>query len=113
MWIIKWIFAALLIAFIIGFAMQNAEQQVSVSFLHWQSNNLHLWMVMYISFTAGLFAWLVISIFHTISLRSENIKINKEVARLRDELDRLRNLSVEESITSLGLGVAQKKDGEI
>jgi len=113
MWMIKWLLAALLIAFVIGFAMQNTGQMVTVSFLHWQSGSLHLWSVMYLAFAIGLFTWLVVSIFQTISLRAENTRIGKEVSKLHEELDRLRNISVEESIVSLNLTKVNSKDGEV
>lgn len=113
MWIIRWVFAVISIVFIIGFAVQNSEQLVTVSFLHWQSGEIHLWVVMYIAFAAGIFTWLIISIFHTISLRAENTAIKKEVSKLKEELDRMRNLSVEESISSLGIKEIQLKDKEL
>lgn len=113
MWIIRWVFAALLIVFIIGFAVQNTQQQVTVSFLHWQSKEVHLWVVMYIAYAAGIFSWLIISIFHAISLRAENTIIKKDGTKLREELDRLRNLSVEESVSSLGLKELEPKDKEV
>lgn len=98
MWIIKWIVGALLIILIIGFAMQNMEQQVSVSFLTWHSVNLPLWVVMYASFAFGVLFWLVVSIFQILALKAENRKIRKEVRKLKTELDQLRNVAVEESV---------------
>ena len=98
MWIIRWIVLALFVIVIIGFAMQNTEQQVSVAFLKWQTINLPLWVVMYVSFAAGVLFWLIVSIFQIITLKTRNRKAQKEIARLKEELNRLRNVSVEEAV---------------
>ncbi len=98
MWVIKWILGALLVILIIGFAMSNTQESVTVSFLQWQTRVLPLWVVMYLSFAGGIVFWLVISIFQIVSLKNENRRCRKELRRYRQELDRLRNISVEESI---------------
>ena len=98
MWVIKWILGALLVILIIGFAMSNTQESVTVSFLQWQTSVLPLWVVMYLSFAGGIVFWLVISIFQIVSLKNENRRCRKDLKRYRQELDRLRNVSVEESI---------------
>ena len=98
MWVIKWILGALLVILIIGFAMSNTQESVTVSFLQWQTSVLPLWVVMYLSFAGGIVFWLVISIFQIVSLKNENRRCRKDLKRYRQELDRLRNISVEESI---------------
>ncbi len=99
MWILRWIVGALLIILIIGFALQNTDQQVTVAFFKWQSVNLPLWVVMYISFAVGILFWLVVSILQILGLKNTNRKSRKEIKKLRQELDRLRNVSVEEAVT--------------
>ena len=54
MWILRWFFAAGFIILGIGFAMQNADQLVTISLLHWKSQNTPLWVVMYLSFALGV-----------------------------------------------------------
>ncbi|MBD3383627.1 DUF1049 domain-containing protein [candidate division KSB1 bacterium] len=98
MWIIKWIFIALVIIVLIGFAMQNTEQTVTIRFLSYQSIPLPLWVVMYISFAIGLLTWLLISIFQLVKSKAVIHKFKKENNRLKGELDRLRNVSVEETV---------------
>lgn len=98
MWIIRWIVGALLLILIIGFAMQNTSQLVQVGLWKWQSDLIPLWVVMYTSFVVGMLVWLIVSIFQILNLKAENRKVKKEVKNLRQELDRLRNLSVEESV---------------
>ncbi len=96
--ILKWILAVAFIAFVIGFAMQNTEQRVSVLFLRWQSVELPLWIIMYVSFVAGMVFWLLVTIVRLLGFQLENIKCKKEIKKLNAELDRLRNVSVEESV---------------
>ena len=98
MWIVKWLIGAILVLLIIGFAMQNSNILVTVKFWKWQTaQDLPLWVVMYISFAAGILFWVIISIFQMLGLKNENRKVRKELRKLKEELDRLRNVSIEES----------------
>lgn len=101
MWILRWFFAAGFIILGIGFAMQNADQLVTISLLHWKSQNTPLWVVMYLSFALGVIFWMIASLFKAVTLRTENQRIVKETKKLREELDRLRNISVEEAMAFL------------
>ncbi len=98
MWILKWIFIVIAVIFVIGFAMQNADVQVPIKFYKWETiNDLPLWLVMYLSFIAGMLFWLLISIYQMLNLRSENRKQQKRIKNLEQELNRLRNVSVEDA----------------
>lgn len=97
MWVIKWILGAVLVILVIGFAMYNTQEIVTVRFLNWEST-MPLWVAMYLSFAAGIVFWLLVSIFQIIALKSENRRCRKNLKRFREELDRLRNISVEESV---------------
>lgn len=101
MWILRWIFAAGFVILGIGFAMQNADQLVTISLLHWKSQNTPLWVVMYLAFAMGVFFWMIVSLFKAVTLRTENQRIVKETKKLKEELDRLRNISVEEAMAFL------------
>lgn len=96
MWILRWLIGALILLLVIGFALQNTEQEVSVRFLTWQTPNLPLWVFLYAAFALGVLTWLVVSIAHSLSLRAQVRRAQKEAKRLQQELDRLRNLAVEE-----------------
>ena len=98
MWILKWIFIVIAVIFVIGFAMQNADVQVPIKFYKWETiNDLPLWLVMYLSFIAGMVFWLLISIYQMVNLRSENRKQQKRIKNLEQELNRLRNVAVEDA----------------
>lgn len=98
MWIVRWILIALLILIVLGFALQNQSQTVSVRFLKWQSPVLPLYLYLYLSFGAGLLFWVLISALNTIKLKGEIFKLNRENRKIRDELNRLRNVTIEEDI---------------
>ena len=96
MWIARWIVGTLLVLLVIGFAIQNTETDVVIKFYKWQSIALPLWVVMYLSFAAGVLTWLMVSIVRILMLKQEMRKFKKENKRLREELNRLRNVSIEE-----------------
>lgn len=94
--IIRWILSALSILVILGFALQNQEQTVSVHILKWQSANLPLYIFMYLAFGAGMLLWVVVSSFNLIKLKTDVMRYQKENKRIREELDRLRNVSLDD-----------------
>lgn len=101
MWIFRWLLGAACVMVGIGFAMQNSGQMVSVTLLHWKSQDTPLWVVLYLAFSIGVFFWLVVTMFQSLSVKTENQRMIKETRRLKEELDRLRNISIEEAMTFL------------
>lgn len=98
MWIIKWILLLAVILLVIFFAGENAEQEVQINFWGWQSAPLLVWQVMFISFACGMIVWLGVSIIRIIQLKNEIRGLKKENTKLRDELDHLRNVTIEEDV---------------
>jgi len=96
MWIVRWVLIALLILIILGFALQNQQQTVSVKILNWKSPVLPLYIFLYISFGAGLLFWVLISMLNMFKLKGEIHQLQRENRKARDELNRLRNASIEE-----------------
>ena len=94
MWITKWILGATLIILVLGFALQNQYQMVQVRIIHWISPELPLYFIVYISFAFGLFTWLFTSIFKIMQLKSDFRQLKKQNQNLQDELNNLRNLSL-------------------
>ena len=95
MWVLRWIVGTLAVLLIIAFAIQNTDINVVIKFYKWQSLQLPLWVVMYISFAAGILTWLLISIVRVIGLRQEIRKARRENKKLRDELNRMRNVAID------------------
>jgi uncharacterized integral membrane protein len=103
MWIVKWILIVVAVIFLIGFAMQNADVRVPIRFFKWETvNDLPLWLIMYISFVAGMVFWLGVSIYQVVSLKNSVRKWQKKTKQLESELNRLRNVSVEDSVLPEG-----------
>jgi len=100
MWILKWILGAILIILVLGFALQNQAEVVNVRILNWFSPELPLYFIVYISFAFGMFTWLLTSIFKIMQLKNDSRLLKKQNQLLQNELNKLRNLSVEEAVTS-------------
>lgn len=103
MWIVRWVLIALLILLILGFALQNQQQTVSVKILNWKSPVLPLYIFLYISFGAGLLFWVLISMLNMLKLKGEIHRLQRENRKVKDELNRLRNVSIEEEVESTEL----------
>lgn len=98
MWFVRWITAIVVVLVLVVLATQNSTLQVVVRFYKWQSVEMPLWVVMYLSYAAGLLTWLVISLIRVVGLRRDLRRLTKENEKLKSELGRLRNISVEEGI---------------
>lgn len=96
MWAVKWFLAVVVILVVLGFALQNSNEQVKVVFLTnvWQYESVQLWMVIYISFGLGVLFWLIVSVFQVLQLRMEIRKLKKENLEIQHELESLRNLPI-------------------
>lgn len=103
MWIFKWIFGALLIIIILGFAIQNQEQTVSVHIISWESPVVPLYLIVFISFITGMITWFLVSVYKIFSLKKQNFSLQRDVKKIKDELNRLRNANIEEEIESSDL----------
>ena len=98
MWIVKWILFILFFLILVGFALQNQSQEVSVVILKgkWQTVNLPLWVFLYAAFAIGVLFSIIISILNIIKLKTENMRLQKQHRKVKEELNRLRNVSIDE-----------------
>ncbi len=103
MWAIKWFMSVILILVILGFALQNSEEAVSVALLTWKYDAVQLWMVIYISFGLGVLFWLMVSIFQVLELKNVIRRLKKNQHEMESELDSLRNLSIGDDDAEFGL----------
>jgi uncharacterized integral membrane protein len=105
MWIFKWIFWVLVLFVIIIFITQNVNflnEKFVLEFLFWKTSlPLPIWVVMFLSFVAGVIIWLVGSIFKVLELRSAVKRVNKENVVLKKELNELRNMPLDEDSGTL------------
>lgn len=96
MWVFRWLLIAVVMLVILGFALQNQEQMVSVNILNYTSPNLPLYLLLYIAFGFGLLVWVGVSMVHVLKIRNEVYKLQKENKKIREELNRLRNIGIDE-----------------
>ena len=105
MWIIRWILWVIVLFIIIIFVTQNVvflKTTFDLEFLFWETKSpIPIWVVMFLSFAAGVLIWLIGSIFKVLELKSEVRKINKENTVLRKELNELRNIPIDENSESI------------
>ncbi len=96
MWIVKWILFILFFLILVGFALQNQDQEASVQLLKWRTINLPLWVFLYAAFAIGVLFSIIISILNIIKLKTENMRLQKQHRKVKEELNRLRNVSIDE-----------------
>ncbi|MCX7994798.1 MAG: lipopolysaccharide assembly protein LapA domain-containing protein [candidate division WOR-3 bacterium] len=90
------LFVIVVIGFMIGFIVLNADKKVDINMFGHQVTNLALSMVCFYSFVAGMVFVLVFALADEIILRSAMNKLKKENMNIKKELDALRNLPLEE-----------------
>lgn len=100
MWIVKWILGVILIIIVLGFSLQNQHEVVNVHVFNWMSPELPLYFIIYVSFALGLLTWLLVSIFKILQLKTDIRQYKKRNQQLQDELNKLRNLSVEDAVSA-------------
>jgi uncharacterized integral membrane protein len=98
MWIVRWFISALLIILILGFALQNQEQTTYVKIFRWTSPVLPLYFLLYIAFGIGLLFWFLMSSLNMLKTRNQIHRLTKDNQRIKEELNRLRNISIEEEV---------------
>ncbi len=105
MWAVKWFLGAVVILVVLGFALQNSAQQVTVVFLSgmWVYQNVQLWIVIYVSFGLGVIFWLIVSVFQVFELKNDIRRLRKTNNEMQNELDNLRNLPISEDDTDFDL----------
>ncbi len=85
------VFLALMIFFMV-FAWQNQGEEVHVVFFTWDSGNLPVFLLILLSFGAGVIITSVIGIVEGMRIRMTNVKLRRKLKKLEAEVDSLRNL---------------------
>jgi len=98
MWIIRWTIIVIVILAILGFSLQNQDQKVQIRVGGYTSPEMPLYFALYIAFAMGILVFLLISIYNLLQLKTEISRHRRDNRRLKEELDRLRNLSIDEDI---------------
>tara|TARA_B100000579_G_C22729670_1_gene803567 strand:- start:48 stop:413 length:366 start_codon:yes stop_codon:yes gene_type:complete len=107
--LLKYIFFVIILIVCIIFIQQldqlNTINQVPIkikipflNFLDPSDDGIKVWEAIILSITLGVFIGFVIALFQIISQKSENISLKSKIRRLTNELDSLRNQSIEDDI---------------
>ncbi len=111
MWIVRWTIIVIVIIAVIGFSLQNQEQKVQIRIGAFTTSEMPLYFALYLAFSLGLIVFLLISIYNLLQLRMEITRHRRDNRKLREELDRLRNISIEEEVTEVQK-LPENKEGE-
>ncbi|MBU0520017.1 LapA family protein [bacterium] len=114
MWIARIIAVTVIVLVLVGFLGLNMDELVDVNFLFWESPRVALAFALFFAFALGMLVHLLVSIGFHISLRSEIGKQKRQIKKLQVELEKLRNLSIEDDLISPehALPPAPEKSGD-
>jgi len=96
--IIKILIYVGIFALFLFFAMYNNQQMVSIHLLVWQTPNIPVWILIFISLILGLILGLILVTSAVVSANTEKKRFQKELKTTKEELNRLRNVSIEEEV---------------
>jgi uncharacterized integral membrane protein len=98
MWIVRWTLIVIIILAVLGFSLQNQSQRVQIYIGPYITQEMPLYFALYLAFAVGVFVFFLISIYNLIQLKSEIARQKKDNRHLREELNRLRNITIEEPV---------------
>lgn len=101
MWIIRWSIIVIVLLALLGFSLQNQEQRVAINIGTYISPEMPLYFALYLAFALGIFVFFLISVYNLLQLKSEIARHKRDNRKLRDELDRLRNISIDDELPAL------------
>jgi uncharacterized integral membrane protein len=105
------LFLALMVFFMI-FAWQNQEEQVRVVFGGWESRDLPVFLLILLSFGAGVVITSIIGIVEGMRIRMTNVKLRRKLKKLETEVDSLRNLPLGGPAVAAREGSADRPNAE-
>ena len=98
--IFHWIILIVILVFVVAIFTQNNQTMGTVKFFKWQTSPD--WPISYSLLLAGIAGYLLsflIALINQLRLRAQIGRLKRENKQVREELDRLRNLAVEEDMT--------------
>ena len=110
MWLIRWSIIVVVLIALLGFSLQNQEQRVIIKVGTYISPEMPLYFALYLAFALGIFVFFLISIYNLVQLKTQIARQKRDNRKLREELDRLRNLSLDEDLPAILSG--SDKEGE-
>ncbi|MCX7835866.1 MAG: LapA family protein [bacterium] len=96
--VLKWFILLFIVGIVLGFALQNQDQLVTVKIGWYQSPQIPLFLAIFIAFGTGIFLYFLLSLTHQLKIRGELSRARREYERLQDELNTLRNLNLDKEL---------------
>lgn len=90
MWILRWVFVAIIVIGLVIFSLQNT-QEIEVNLLYYTTPPIPVYLIVFFSVAAGLIVFLTIGSYHQILNSARMAKRNKEIKQLKAEIERLNN----------------------
>ncbi|GEM_PF-676666 len=125
MWVIRYFIITVVILLLMGFAIQNSYQKVSVNLLNHKYEDIPLILVLFESFVLGIIFWFALSMFHFLRLHTTIGRQKKENKKLLEEIKAIRNMPLEANVEAqvkqpsaisgepkISPEVAEKEEGE-
>jgi len=97
LWIIRWTIVGFVMLAILGFALQNTAT-VDLKIWTWESGNTPLYLVAYFAFAAGILVAALVAAINQLQQKVVLYRSRREVKRLKEELSRLRRISLDEAL---------------
>ena len=97
MWIIRWTIIGFVMLAVLGFALQNTAT-VDLRIWTWESGNTPLYLVAYFAFAAGILVAALVAAINQVQQKVVHYRSKREIKRLKEELSRLRRISLDEAL---------------
>ena len=92
MWILRWVFVAIVVIGLVIFSLQNPTE-VEVNLFGYQTPKIPVYLIVFFSVAAGLIVFLTIGSYHQILNTARMAKKKKENKQLQAEVERLSGAS--------------------
>ena len=98
MWFVKMFFILALFIAVIGFAILNLSEHVTVQLYPGRSGtyDVQLVVALFVAFVAGMFTWFLVSLVRDLKIRRETGRLKRQMRLMEQELTALRNLPLED-----------------
>lgn len=111
MWVIRWVLITALVLALVGFMGQNQDEMVDIKFFMWETPRMALAYALFLAFGVGVIVHMLIAVFRQLQLRSEIGRQKRQIRKLQEEIDQLRNLPIEEELFPDETGLSRPDTG--
>lgn len=104
MWILRTFLIIILIALVVGFAIYNSDEKISVNLYGQEYIDVPMIFVAFWALVIGMLISFVLGVSYYFKMHSELRSLRKENKKMTDEITALRNLPLEETEEKEELG---------